>query len=123
MDAEAVAAVIVDSAIAVHRELGPGLLESVYEHCLGHELETRGLVVHRQVVTPVEYRGTRIESGFRMDMLVADSVVVEIKAVEALLPVRTAQVLTYLKLANRRIGLLMNFNVPLLKHGIRRLVC
>ena len=122
MDEEAVAAAVVDSAIAVHRELGPGLLESVYKHCLSHELGTRGLAVKRQIAMAVEYRGTRVESGFRMDMLVADRVVVEIKAVEALLPVHTAQVLTYLKLANRRIGLLINFNVPLLKQGIRRLV-
>ena len=122
MEDEAVAALVVDAALAVHRELGPGLLESVYEQCLAHELESRGVAVQRQVAMPVRYRGIRVESGFRMDMLVGDRVIVEIKALETLLPVHTAQVLTYLKLAHRRLGLLINFNVPLLKQGIRRLV-
>jgi GxxExxY protein len=98
------------------------LLESVYEQCLAHELETRGVVARRQVPVPVVYRDIRIETGFRLDLLVADRVIVEVKAVEALLPVHTAQLLTYLKFADLRLGLLLNFHVPVLKQGIRRLV-
>ena len=113
---------VVDAALAVHRALGPGLLESVYEHCLAHELATRDVSVERQVPLPVTYRGTRVDAGFRVDMIVAGVVLVEIKAVERLLPVHEAQVLTYLKLSRQRIALLLNFNVVLLKHGIRRLI-
>jgi GxxExxY protein len=122
VDEEEIAAGVIDSAIAVHRALGPGLLETVYEQCLAHELTGRGLAVRRQLAVPVVYRDIRIEAGFRMDMLVGERLVVEVKAVESLLPVHSAQVLTYLKLSGLRLGLLLNFNVPLLKQGIRRLV-
>jgi GxxExxY protein len=117
-----VSGVIVDSAFAVHQALGPGLLESVYEQCLALELQTRGVAVSRQVSLPVTYRGTRIDAGFRLDLLVEDLVVVEIKAAERLLPIHDAQLLTYLKLSDRQLGLLINFNVPRIKDGIKRLV-
>ena len=120
--ANAAARAVVDAALAVHRALGPGLLESVYEHCLAHELQERGVDVQRQVTMPVAYRGTHLDAGFRVDLVVGDCVLVEIKAVERLLPVHEAQVLTYLKLSGREIGLLVNFNVVLLKQGIRRLI-
>jgi GxxExxY protein len=98
------------------------LLESVYEVCLAHELKRRGLSVERQVELPVEYDGMRLDAGLRLDLRVEKSVVVELKAVEALLPVHTAQVLTYLKLTGCRVGLLINFNVPLIRDGIKRIV-
>ena len=113
---------VVDSAVAVHRSLGPGLLESVYEQCLAVELQARGLKTARQVPQPIEYRGKHLDAGFRLDILVEDLVVIEIKAVERLLPVHEAQLLTYLKLSRRQLGLLINFNVPVIKAGIRRLV-
>ncbi|MBI3743221.1 MAG: GxxExxY protein [Chloroflexi bacterium] len=119
---ELLAKAIVDSAIAVHRELGPGLLESVYEQCLCHELAQRDVPWRSQVTLPIVYKGLRLESGLRLDLLVGDAVVVEIKSVDALLPLHEAQVLTYLRLSQRRLGLLINFNVRLLKDGIRRLV-
>lgn len=119
---EAVATAVVDSAIAVHRALGPGLLETVYEQCLAYELASRGIGIQRQVAVPVQYRDLRIEAGFRMDMLIGGCVIVEAKAVEKLLPVHAAQILTYLKLTGHRLGLLINFNVPLLKDGLRRLI-
>lgn len=112
---------MVDAAFAVHKTLGPGLLESVYEVCLAHELEKRRLTVVRQVTVPVLYDGVRLEAGLRLDLVVEDCVVVELKAVEALLPVHTAQVLTYLKLSGHRLALLINFNVPLIRDGIKRL--
>ncbi|MBX9699362.1 MAG: GxxExxY protein [Acetobacteraceae bacterium] len=117
-----VARQVVDAALAVHRALGPGLLESIYEQCLARELEMRGVPHARQVAVPVRYRGLELEGGFRIDLLVGGVVVVEVKAVEQLLPIHEAQLLTYLKLTNLRVGLLINFNVPLLKHGIRRLI-
>jgi len=113
---------IVDSAFAVHRALGPGLLESVYEQCLICELSARNRPVQRQVAIPVFYRDVRMDLGFRLDLLVDSLVVVEIKAVERLLPVHEAQLLTYLKLSRRRLGILMNFNVVLIKDGLRRIV-
>ena len=112
---------VVDAAFKVHSTLGAGLLEGVYEVCLAHELHRRGLNFSRQVTLPVEYEGLRLESGLRLDLLVADCVVVEIKAVETLLPVHKAQLLTYLKLSGHRIGLLINFNTPLIKDGIKRM--
>lgn len=118
-----VARVIVDAAIKVHRALGPGLLESVYEQCLAYELRQRGLVVATQVALPVTYGDLRIETGFRLDLLVENAVIVELKAVEQMIPLYEAQLLTHLKLAHKRLGLLINFNVPLLKHGIKRLIC
>jgi GxxExxY protein len=113
---------IIGAAIAVHRELGPGLLESAYETCLKYELKQTGLAVESQVLQPVSYKGLALECGYRLDVLVEDLVIVELKAVEALLPIHDAQLLTYLRLRNLWLGLLINFNVPILKHGIKRLV-
>jgi GxxExxY protein len=121
-DANSAAREIVDAALAVHRALGPGLLESVYEECLAYELKKRGVAFERQVVVPVNYDGLLLDAGLRLDLLVAQCVVVELKAVEAILPVHEAQLLTYLKLSRNRLGLLINFNVPLLKDGIKRKV-
>jgi GxxExxY protein len=104
----------------VHTGLGPGLLESVYEACLAHELEKRGMPARRQVVLPVVYDGVRIDAGLRLDMIVED-VVVEVKAVERLIAIHQAQLLTYLKLSGYRLGLLINFNVLRIKEGIRRI--
>ena len=112
---------IVDAGLKVHRALGPGLLESAYEHCLAHELNTRGLGVRRQVALPILFDGILIEAGYRLDLLVDDLIIVEVKAVDALAPLHEAQLLTYLRLSGRRLGYLMNFNVKLLKQGIRRL--
>ena len=112
---------IVDSAFQVHRTLGPGLLESVYEHCMVHELAKRGISVKRQVSLPVIYDGETIDAALKLDVLVEDAVILEIKAVERVQPVHRAQLLTYLKLADKRLGFLMNFNVPLIRDGISRL--
>jgi GxxExxY protein len=106
----------------VHRELGPGLLESAYEACLLHELVLRGHSVTRQVELPVVYKGLRIDAGFRIDLLIDDTVVVECKAVERLMPIHEAQVLTYLRLSGKPIGLLINFHVPRLIDGVKRLI-
>ena len=111
---------IIGAAIAVHRELGPGLLESAYEACLVYELQERGLYVEQQVPMPVVYRGTQVSCGYRLDLLVQGIVIVEVKAAERVLPIHEAQVLTYLRLSGLRTALLLNFNVPLLKDGIRR---
>ena len=113
---------ILGAAIAVHRELGPGLLESVYETCLAYELTQRHLAFHRQISMPVRYGGMRIEVGYRLDFLVAECVVIEVKAVQTVLPIHRAQLLTYLRLSGSPLGLLLNFNVPVLKEGITRLV-
>jgi GxxExxY protein len=113
---------ILGAAIEVHRHLGPGLLESAYEECLCHELHLRGLIFQRQVVLPVEYKGLKLDCGYKIDVLVEDEVILELKAVEKLLPIHQAQLLTYLKLAHKRVGLLVNFNVPLLTEGIIRRV-
>lgn len=112
--AEDVARIVVDAGLKVHRALGPGLLESAYEHCLTHELSTRGLSLERQALLPIRYEGLELDAGYRLDLLVEKSVIIEIKAVEA-------QVLTYLKLSGHRLGFLMNFNVALFKNGLRRL--
>ncbi len=112
---------IVDAAVHVHTKLGPGLLESVYERVLAHELEKRRLHVERQVPVPVVYEEIRFEEGFRADLIVEKSVVVELKSVETLAPVHSKQLLTYLKLMDCRLGLLINFGAPLLKDGIRRI--
>jgi GxxExxY protein len=111
---------IVGAAIEVHRALGPGLLESVYEECLAMELGLRGIAYARQQPVPLNYKGQRVGTDLRIDLVVNDRVVVELKAVEKLLPVHEAQILTYLRLTQKQIGLLINFNVPLLKDGIRR---
>ena len=112
---------IIGAAITVHRELGPGLLESVYEKCLALELTESGLQIAAQKEIPLTYKGLALESGFRADLIVENKVLVELKSIDQLLPVHTAQVLTYLKLTGLRTGLLINFNVQLLKNGIKRL--
>jgi len=113
---------IIGAAIDVHRALGPGLLESVYEACLAHELADRGLSVERQKALPVTYRGLRVGYGYRVDLLVEDKVIVELKAVARLEPIHEAQVLTYLRLSHYHIALLMNFNVRRLTSAVRRFV-
>ena len=120
--AEGITVQVIGAAIDVHRELGPGLLESVYEECLCHEIGVRGLAFTRQVAVPVRYKDVDLDAGCRIDMLVEDAVIVEVKAVEQLLGVHEAQLLTYLRLAGKRIGLLLNFNVAVLKDGIVRRV-
>ena len=116
-----VAKQVVDAAFSVHSGLGPGLLESIYETCLAHELTKRDLKVERQVVLPIIYDSLRLDAGLRLDVVVADCVVVELKAVESLLPVHRAQLLTYLKLSGYRLGLIINFNVTVIKNGIVRM--
>jgi len=116
-EVEAVARSVVDAGFRVHEALGPGLLESAYEHCLAYELERRGRHVLRQVALPIVYDAVKLDAGYRIDLLVADAIVVEIKSVESLAPIHQAQLLTYLKLSGRRLGFLMNFNVPLFKRG------
>ena len=111
---------IIGAAIAVHKEFGPGLLESVYEVCLMQEMEENGLKVASQVELPLWYKGKLTDKKFRIDLLVEDEIVVELKAVDSLLPIHEAQLLTYMKLTNKHLGLLINFNVPLLKDGIIR---
>ena len=113
---------IIGAAIDVHREIGPGLLESVYSVCMEHELDERRVPFVRQVPLPVFYRGVCLELGYRMDLVVNDAVVVEIKSIEGIAPLHRAQLLTYLRLSRKPIGLLINFNVPVLKAGIARLV-
>ena len=113
---------IISSAIEVHRALGPGLLESAYEMALCHELHLRNIHFQRQCALPLKYKGIHLDCGYRLDLIVADRVVVEIKAVEKLLAVHEAQILTYLRLGGWHVGLLINFNVPALKQGIRRIV-
>ena len=119
---EEVAREIVDAAFAVHNELGPGLLESVYELCLADELISRGLEIRTQVPVPLIYKERKLESGFRLDILVENSIIIELKAVEGLAPVHTAQVLTYLRLSNLSLGFLINFNEALIRDGIKRIV-
>lgn len=113
---------IIGCAIEVHKILGPGLLESVYEECLSYELITSGLTILRQVAVPIVYKDLRLEQGYRIDILVENSVVVELKSIDAFNPVHEAQILTYMRLANKSIGLLINFNVLLLKKGIKRYI-
>ena len=113
---------ILDSSIEVHRNLGPGLLESVYEVCLCKELNLRDINLQRQVSLPVEYKNEKLDADFRIDVLVENEIIIELKAVEFLLPVHEAQLLTYLKLADKRLGFLINFNVPKLVDGFKRMV-
>jgi len=117
-----IATAVLDAAFKIHRILGPGLLESVYQATLDFELQKRGLRVVQQVGLPVYYEEIKLELGFRVDLIVADKVIIEIKSVEALAPVHRKQLLTYLRLMNLRLGLLLNFNVELMKHGIQRVV-
>lgn len=112
---------IIGAAIEVHRHLGPGLFESTYELALCHELSLSGISFRRQVDVPVEYKGTRFDAGYRADLIVGDRVLVELKSVERLVPIHTAQVLTYLKLPGLRTGLLVNFNERTLANGVRRI--
>jgi len=122
MNANEITEQIIGAAIEVHQVLGPGLLESAYEECLCHELKVRGLSFERQRPLPVEYKGIELECSYRLDLLVENVIVVEIKAVSAIEPIHEAQLLTYLRIGGWRIGLLVNFNVPVLKNGIRRRV-
>ena|SRR5215471_15963510 len=117
-----ISAIILDAAIAVHSALGPGLLESAYQACLAYELTSRGLKVETQVPVPVQYRGVKLDAGYRLDLLVEDLVVVEVKAVERLAPTHQAQLLSYLRLTHKRLGLLVNFHVMRLKDGFKRIV-
>ena len=121
-DVEVLARTIVDASLKVHRALGPGLLESAYEHCLAHELHARGLPLRRQVPLPIVYDGAKLDAGYRLDIVVDDRVIIEIKAVDQLTRLHEAQVLTYLKLSGMRLGFLMNFNIVLFKDGLRRLI-
>jgi GxxExxY protein len=114
---------IVDAAYTVHKYLGPGLLEGVYEVCLAYELRERGHIVETELAVPVIYKGIRLEAGLRLDMLVDNCVIIELKAIEKLAPIHEAQVLTYLKLTGHRVGLLINFNSCQIKDGIKRMVC
>jgi GxxExxY protein len=113
---------VVGAAIEVHNVLGPGLLESAYEECFCRELALRGIPFERQVEVPVEYKGLQVDCAYRLDVLVDGLVIVELKSVDEMVPVHEAQLLTYLRLTSLWLGLLINFNVPLLKHGIKRLV-
>jgi GxxExxY protein len=113
---------IIAAAIEVHKKFGAGLLESAYEACLFHELTLRGLRVQRQVALPIEYKGVKLECGYRIDMVVEDAVLVELKAIDKLLPIHEAQLMTYLRLSGKRVGLLINFNVTRLVDGIVRRV-
>ena len=119
-DVQALSRDVVDSALRVHKALRPGLLESVYETCLQHELTKRGIDAARQRSLPIVYDGLRLEGGLRLDLLVAERLIVEVKAVDAMLPIHKAQLLTYLRLSGLRLGLLINFNVVRLKDGIQR---
>jgi GxxExxY protein len=120
MEINEISGQIVDAAIKVHTALGPGLLESAYEKCMQYELHRRRLKVACQVELPVVYEGIRIDAGYRIDLLVEDTVIVELKAIEKILPVHEAQIISYLKLGGKKLGLLVNFHVEHLKDGIRR---
>ena len=122
MELDEITQLIIGAAIEVHRALGPGLLESAYQTCLRRELELRGIRFAHEVILPLRYKGVQLDCGYRLDMLVMDSIVVEIKSVESLDPIHEAQLLTYLRLGNWKVGLLINFNVPVLKDGIKRRV-
>jgi len=118
---DAIATRAVDASFKVHKHLGPGLLESAYEACLAHELNKRGYRVERQKAQPVVFDGLELKVGYRFDLLVEDSIIIELKAVEQPALIHQAQLLTYLKLSNKQLGFLINFNVPLIKDGIRRI--
>lgn len=122
MDIEDIAKEIVDSTVKVHRALGPGLLESTYQHCLTYELRKRSLRVETEVLLPVIYDRQKIDAGYRVDMLVENRIIIENKAVAILLPIHQAQLITYLKLRKLWLGFLINWNVKLVKHGINRVV-
>jgi GxxExxY protein len=113
---------VVDCCIAVHKQMGPGLLESIYEDCLMKEFELRGIAAKRQVTVPLVYKGHKLSKDFKIDILVEDEIILELKAAEELSPIYVAQIISYLKLADKRLGFLVNFNVPLMKQGIQRFV-
>jgi len=113
---------VIGAAIEVHRHLGPGLLESAYQSCLAFELKQLGVKLEEQKPLPVVYKQVKLDCGYRLDLVVEDEVIVEIKAIEKLLPIHEAQLLSYLRLAKKRVGLLMNFHVPVLKNGLKRIV-
>jgi GxxExxY protein len=114
--------IVIDAALEVHTVLGPGLLESAYEACLKYELSSRNIKTISQLELPINYKNNTIESGYRIDLLVEDKLIVELKAIEKIMPVHEAQVLSYLKMSNIKIGLILNFNVTRLKYGIKRLI-
>lgn len=122
MELNDLSSLVIGAAIEVHRVLGPGLLEAAYEDCFCHELELRGVPYARQCVLPMKYKGILVESGFRLDVLVDDAIVVELKASEAITRIHKAQLLTYMKLGGWKLGLLINFNTVLLRNGIERMV-
>jgi GxxExxY protein len=119
---ERVGAIVVDAAFTVHSTLGPGLLESAYQTCLAHELRRRGLSVQCEVPFPISYAELKVDTGYRVDMVVDEEILIENKALQAVAPIHRAQLLTYLKISNLRLGFLINWNVPRLKDGIKRLV-
>ena len=121
-DINKLSGIILDSAIEVHRNLGPGLLESVYESCLCKEFDLRKINYQRQVSLPIKYKGEQLDADYRIDMLVENEIIIELKSVDIMHPVFKAQLLTYLKLANKNLGLLINFNVPKLVDGFKRMV-
>ena len=114
---------VIGAAIEVHRALGPGLLESAYEECLAHELTLRRIGFERQVPLPIRYKGVHLDCGYRMDMVIQRGLVLELKAIERILPIHQVQLLTYLRLSGTWLGLLLNFHVPVLQRGIQRIVC
>ena len=118
----AISLVVVQSAIDVHRVLGPGLLERVYQVCLSHELRQRGLTIVTERMLPIYYKNVVLDVGYRIDMLVEDEIIVELKSIETVLPVHYAQLLSYVRLADKRLGLFINFNVPILVKGLKRIV-
>ena len=122
MELNNISGLIVDAAFKVHNFLGPGLLESSYEACLKHELKKRKVNIQSQVSFPIDYDGLKIDAGYRIDLLVEEAIIVELKSIEKILPIHEAQLLTYLKLSNLKVGLLINFNVLRIKDGIKRLV-
>ena len=122
MDVNKISREVVDAAMKVHTVLGPGLMENAYEACLMYELGKRNLQVKAQVSLPIYYENIKIDAGYRLDLLIEDTVIVELKAVESILPIHEAQLLSYLKLSDKRLGLLINFNVVHLKNGIKRMV-
>lgn len=122
MDFDSVSYQVIRAALRVHSQLGPGLFEAVYKACLGHELQKAGLKVVAEVALPVIYDGVQLEIGYKIDLLIEDALIIELKAVESLAPLHRAQLITYLKLANKEVGLLINFNTPHLRQGIVRIV-
>ena len=122
MNENEISKIILDSAFTIHRAFGPGLLESVYKECLYHESKIRGLSVVKEKSVPLTFKNVKLEVGYRADLFIENKVIIEVKAVDALNEIHFAQVLTYLKLSQCKLGLLINFNVPLLKDGIRRIV-